>query len=875
MRFWLSLFICVLFSLTAFATHNRAGEITYRQLDKLTYEFTIITYTKTSAPADKPALEINWGDNSIDTLLRIEKIPVASDISRNKYIGRHTFPGPSAYKVSFIDPNRVQDVINIPNSVEIPFYVETLLILNPFYGYNNSPILLNPPIDNGCLNHTYYHNPAAWDPDGDSLSYKLVKCKGEGGVDIPNYSYPLADKSFSIDPVTGDLIWDSPKVAGIYNIAFVVEEWRILNNKAVKIGYVERDMQVLISSCLNEPPILTVPPDICVLAGKSVNFNVTATDANKDLLSLSASGGPFQIKPDPATFTIPVSIGGLAQGSFNWKTTCNHVNRQGHRAVFRVQDNVTNESMVIYKTVNIKVVAPAPKNFSVAPAGNSMVLKWDKDSCANAVGYRIYRREDKYSGTIECPCTTGVPSSTGFKLIASKKGWDVTGFIDENKGEGLKPGITYCYFVTAVFKDSVESCASQQKCAQLKKDLPIITNVDILKTDKTNGEIYIAWSKPTEFDTVAVKGPYRYVIYESADLSGKKLLPVDSVGGNGLNDTIYVQKGKLNTQDTPHSYQIYFYSLADGKRFLIGKTQLASSVFIALKPSDNKINVTWNENVPWLNSQYIIYRLSNNSSGALDSLGITTQKSFLDSGLANGVNYCYLVKSIGAYSAPGLINPIINRSQIQCSAAVDNIPPCAPVLNVVPDCDLRENQLNWNNPNNKCSDDVLKYHIYYSPSLDGRLSIIDSTSSPLDTSFTHSNLRSSIAGCYLIAAVDSGGNESTNGAKVCVDNCPVYELPNIFTPNNDGLNDVFQPFPYRFVKDIKLTIYDRWGSQVFTSKDPEIKWDGKSSSTRKECTDGVYYYVCDVNEIHLEGIRTRTLKGFVTLIRNVPGKSNE
>ena len=52
------------------ATHNRAGEITYVQLSDLTYEVTVTTYTYTLSYADRPELEISWGDNSFSTAKR-------------------------------------------------------------------------------------------------------------------------------------------------------------------------------------------------------------------------------------------------------------------------------------------------------------------------------------------------------------------------------------------------------------------------------------------------------------------------------------------------------------------------------------------------------------------------------------------------------------------------------------------------------------------------------------------------------------------------------------------------------------------------------------------------------------------------------------
>jgi len=108
---------------------------------------------------------------------------------------------------------------------------------------------------------------------------------------------------------------------------------------------------------------------------------------------------------------------------------------------------------------------------------------------------------------------------------------------------------------------------------------------------------------------------------------------------------------------------------------------------------------------------------------------------------------------------------------------------------------------------------------------------------------------------------------------VCVDNCPVYELPNVFTPGSDGNNDVFKPFPYKFVQSIDIKIYNRWGNLVFESTDPAILWDGKNQKNGTPCSDGTYFYICTVNEIYLEGVQPKILKGFIHLLSN-KGSSN-
>ena len=64
-----------------------------------------------------------------------------------------------------------------------------------------------------------------------------------------------------------------------------------------------------------------------------------------------------------------------------------------------------------------------------------------------------------------------------------------------------------------------------------------------------------------------------------------------------------------------------------------------------------------------------------------------------------------------------------------------------------------------------------------------------------------------------------------------------------------------------------MQIFDRWGKEVFETRDPDINWDGKDRTTHQLCSDGTYFYICDVFEITLAGIVKRNLRGSVTLLK--------
>jgi gliding motility-associated-like protein len=688
-------------------------------------------------------------------------------------------------------------------------------------------------------------------------------CRGAGGQAIPGYILPNqvdpnSSSTFTINPETGDITWDSPTLIGEYNISFLIEEWR----SGIRIGYVTRDMQITIVSCTNKAPSIVPIPDTCVEAGDTIHFQVVATDPDNDRMVLTSTGSPFLVSESPAEFAIVRDTFGYIKGNFSWATTCSHIKRNPYQVFFKTVDQSAEVNLFDIKNMHIRVVGPKTRNLAATPLGKNIRLSWSPNRCNNALSYKIYRRNGFY-GFVPGKCETGVPAYTGYKLIHEVAAPD-TIFTDGDQVPGLANGVDYCYMVVAVYPDGAESYASEEVCVRLKKDIAVITNVSILKTSSFEGEVYLAWSKPTEIDTIQAPGPYKYLIYRANNLLGQNMTLIDSL--NSLDDTTFLDHG-VNTLDNPVSYRIDLYNDSTELRFLIGPSQVTSSVFIVPEPKDKKVIIRFNFSVPWMNTSFVIYRL-NNLTQAFDSIGTTNQTFYADSGLINGQSYCYKVKSTGSYFTPGITDPLINFSQETCSIPADNESPCPPELTVEPDCDKSSNILRWSNPNLSCASDVKGYYIYFRPPLMPELVLLDSISGASVTTYTH-NLHSSIAGCYTVRAIDSTGNISIMSDTVCIDSdtCGGYHLPNVFSPNSDNFNDLFIPYPFSSVEKIDLQIFNRWGRLVFKTSDPLINWDGKVLGTNQEAPEGVYYYVCDVYEIKLEGTFKRTIRGSVTIIR--------
>lgn len=125
---------------------------------------------------------------------------------------------------------------------------------------------------------------------------------------------------------------------------------------------------------------------------------------------------------------------------------------------------------------------------------------------------------------------------------------------------------------------------------------------------------------------------------------------------------------------------------------------------------------------------------------------------------------------------------------------------------------------------------------------------------------------SDTAVCYRVEVTTVDGCKASD--TVCLTctsihcGAPDYVIPNAFTPNNDGINDVVD-FGSPLLSELHVAIFNRWGECVYETSDlNDCRWDGKYRNT--PCQPGVYVYTCRIrchNNVETE------LKGDITLIR--------
>jgi gliding motility-associated-like protein len=834
------------------ATHNRAGEITYRQVSDLTFEVTVTTFTYTLSQADRPSLDVEWGDNSITNVDRISATFLPNDYKKNVYVAQHTYPGPGVYRIVVQDPNRNLGVQNIPNSVNVVFSISTILIVNNAVGLNSTPTLLNPPYDKAALGQVFIHNPAAFDPDGDSLSYKLTICTREDGKPIQNYTLPPASRSFYVDPVSGDLVWDAPTAIGIYNVAMEIEEYR----SGIKIGIVVRDMQIEVYETDNKPPVTSPLPDLCVEAGETVSLEITAADADLDSVKLIATSGIFTSEGCPATFTTISSAAGFTRARLTWVPCHGVVRHQPYDVIIKAEDSNHELQLVDIDNMTIKVLGPSPVLLSAAPVGEFVQLRWADYNTDQIAGFSIYRREGASNLSADT-CFDGFPPSSGFVKVGYVPGSGALSFIDTD--DDIEAGTEYAYRIVAVYPNGTESKPSNETVTSLITGVPLITNVSVRNTHPVNGSLTLAWQKPRMLDTIPANGPYEYLIYRAEGVAGTSWQLIHTLPTADLNDTVYVDT-LINTLNTGWVYRIELYNNAPGNRFLVGEPGIASSLFLAALPGDRKMRFVISRNVPWINNSYEFYRL-NGSEWQL--VGSTNQLNFTDPGLVNGTEYCYYVISRGEYQGEGTPRNLVNYSQRTCAVPVDNEPPCTPEITVSSLCDSLYNMVRWIADDPLCSEDIAGFNLYYKQTTGEELSLLTTINDPAVRRYIHS-LPDYVAGCYAVSSFDDNGNESPLSAMICVDSCNFYEIPNVFTPNGDDVNDFLLAKTSVLVEKVEFRLFNRAGVLIFSTTEPRLNWDGTYKG--KIVPTGVYYYDCEVFENRVSGLEQFHLNGFIHVI---------
>jgi hypothetical protein len=537
-------------------------------------------------------------------------------------------------------------------------------------------------------------------------------------------------------------------------------------------------------------------------------------------------------------------------------------------------------------------MAPAPEYEAVTinPISKNATLEWKTYPCANVQSFQVWRRISEYSYS-QPECNTGMPHFLRYEMLA-----ELPGNLDRYTDTNLSFGSQYCYRVVAlVGADKTPGKISLDTCLIPKPaEAPLITNVSVNATDKVNGSITIRWTRPFDIDQQQYSPPYAYSVFRR--LESEMDMPFDLITPEKISDTVFHDTG-LNTLEQPFRYKVELY-VPSLTAMPVDTSSAASSVYLSLQPLTNGIALSWTANTPWYNfvqayPYHLIYRRTGLSGDfiLIDSVDVNEHNlSYVDNGqfnniaLDNTTEYFYKVLTRGSYGNPAVVSPLENFSQVAGTRLLDTIPPCSPLLSIKKiDCsqftcetDSYYTILEWDDTNEPCADDVIAYELYFNDADDGAFTSMGVFQGK---TFTHTGL-TSLDKCYRIQSIDFSGNRSDTTIAVCSSSCVNFKLPNVITPGyKDEKNDFLTVFPSsggsedcsRSVKNVDLTIYNRWGVEIFTSSvNPEnslLFWDGINNSGT-DASAGTYFYSAMVTfETTDPEKKNQQIKGWIQLVR--------
>ena len=115
-----------------------------------------------------------------------------------------------------------------------------------------------------------------------------------------------------------------------------------------------------------------------------------------------------------------------------------------------------------------------------------------------------------------------------------------------------------------------------------------------------------------------------------------------------------------------------------------------------------------------------------------------------------------------------------------------------------------------------------------------------------------------------LTVTNAEGCSSSLSKEVYVKDDPRVFFPNAFSPNADGINDLFELYVSPGILDFELHIFNRWGREIFSTREQADFWNGRINNSGALCPEGVYTYLLNYRLSDGEGQKKA---GSITLIR--------
>ncbi|MFY0672901.1 MAG: gliding motility-associated C-terminal domain-containing protein [Bacteroidia bacterium] len=671
-------------------THLMGGDLTYRHLKDSTYELTFLVYRdcNNGQAAIDPSITywvyykktknifinnrtINLYNNTADTVKPEAPncvTPSGVCIQSGRYIDTVVLgSAPDGYIVNWFRLARNYNITNLKNCVSStnnnscntgscnnrnPFGMVWTAEVPPHKFENSSPQFLTVPVPYFCTGITNSFNHVVFDPDGDSLVFKLVtplspdNCapiipRPSSTRTAPAYnttydeviyqsgysvSRPFGSSSsaISINSTTGEMK-ANPRSAGNYVIAVKIEEYRVdpVTRKATYLGSVRRDLQFVAGNCpnvTNTPPYFTQSGNSVIEVDPfdTVKFTIKTAD-NSDTVYMSANGSIFggagsTLNPPFAKFN-DTSGFKAAEQEFFWVPTCDHITYTSpHVFTINLADEGCNTVQRTYSVYvrGRKIYTPPDITCLNRISKNIIEVKWDTlKNVQFFKGLYVYRVD---------------PDGSRNKI---RKFTDSTalGFFDSTVVDAYAANVKYYLRIE-------NSCGLEG----FRSDS--LTTVGLSYSEINDNSLRFNWNSYGD-------GPFRYVLEKK---TGNSFIPTDST----TNTTLDYSSCILNTDfrikvvdTTKYKSCIHYSDTVSSTTIDTSPPQGAPTILNASVMDHNKVELTFRKSSSNEVNQYGIIRSTNGASfSQIATTPLNTNTivfSDVNSVTTSNNNYCYRV----------------------------------------------------------------------------------------------------------------------------------------------------------------------------------------------------------------------------------------
>jgi gliding motility-associated-like protein len=861
----------------SFATHIVGGEINYRCLGNNNYEITLRVFRDcdTGVPwFDNPAsvgvfdsnnnlvydLRLFFRENDTLNLYLNDPCLVAPPnvcIHTTSYVDTVSLPfRPGGYQLVYQRCCRNVDIVNIVNPLNAGATYSCLVTEEALLSCNSSAVFNSWPPVYICLNRPINFDHSAIDIDGDSLVYEM--CTPLDGatpmnpMPQPPFNPPYQNvtwlppfsqtnmlggvDSLRINSVTG-LLQGTPTILGVFVVGICVSEYRngqLISTSRRDFQYATGICGTLVSSsffapviqCENSLSVQFQNNSNSLGTGYIWNFGDTTTNASSILEN------PVYIYPDTGTYTIQLITDPNSLCADTSYQTINlqlqTINIDFDLSVVNCQDSIILQAQDL-STDSLSSIVQWQWNFGNGQISNSQSANVNYNQSGTYPISLIVQAangcRDTLLDTISliipsinmadtlfvCPSTNPIVLNPAANTNYSYQWSPSSGLNNSNIGSPLaSPSSTTTYRVTVSAFNGIDTCyLYDETTIVVRPELLMNIQADTLYCDSimnlsvsSNSSAQFDWYLDNSFNNSIFSGQFFNTIQQNS-IQTYYLLATDQYGCTFSDSTI----GQVR------------YTNADIDNTSIACPNQQAVVTIENNNPSDQLNYYWLPDSLIIQGQGTSEIYTQPDSSTLFSVIISNQYGCLDT-LSTLVNVFYSLPFVDISADPDTVF-VGSGSQL---LATEN----------------QDYSYNW------IQDQTLSNWSIYNP-----------IASPLNNSV------------YYLTITDINGCRNSDSiliyTKTFVCEDPYIFVPNTFTPDGDGINDILF-VRGNVITELYFAVYNRWGEMVFETNSQDFGWDGTFKG--QKLSPDVYGYYLRYKCIGQQpNDKEQFKKGNITLIR--------